>query len=108
MTTRADAERRRDIGMARATDRADREKHKWSAKATHAVHLYCVQHPGTKFLGEDVREWAEGQRLVPAAPDERAWGSIFRSAAADGLLKRVGYAPAKSSNLSPKCLWSAA
>lgn len=107
MTARAEAERRRDTGMARATDRADREKHKWSAKAMHALHLYCVQHPGTKFLGEQVREWAELGKLVPVPPDERSWGSIFRSAAADGLLKRVGYAPAKSSNLSPKCLWRA-
>ena len=60
---------------------------------------------GDCFLAEEVRNFATGLDLPP---DGRAWGVVFRSAAREGLIVKAGYAPAKSSNLSPKVLWRVA
>jgi hypothetical protein len=46
--------------------------------------------------------------LVSEPPTSKAWGSIFKEAAKAGTVRKVGYAPSKSSNLSPKTLWKAA
>lgn len=102
------AEARRDAGMALATDKADRDAEGWSADARAALVRYAQENPHLQFLAEHVRQWAEGKGLVSAPENGRAWGSVFRNAAADGLIVRVGYAPADSSNRSPKCLWEAA
>lgn len=108
MTARAEAERRRDLGMQRATDHADRERPNWSIRAAHALYAYCQEHKGETFLCEDVRAWAEAKMLVSTPPTAKAWGSIFKEAAKAGTVRKAGYAAAKSSNLSPKVLWRAA
>lgn len=108
MTPRQTAEARRDTGMALAEDKANRDAPFWSDRALLALEKYCLAHPGQKFLGEDVREWAERKRMVAAPENGRAWGAVFRKAAGMKIIRKVGYAPAKSSNLSPKCLWRAA
>ena len=105
MTDIQDAERRRDTGMARAVDHADRERPDWSLRAAHALHEYAQKHRGEKFLAEDVRQWAESKMLVSEPPTNKAWGAVFKEGAKLGVIRRVGYAPAKSSNMSPKCLW---
>lgn len=105
MTARAEAERRRDAGMARSTDHANREDPDWSLRAAHALHQYCQEHRGEQFLAEDVRAWSERKMLVSAPPTAKAWGSVFKESAKAGVIRRIGYAPAKSSNMSPKCLW---
>lgn len=108
MTTRAEAETNRDRCMARAVDHADRERPDWSLRAAHALHEYAQKHPGESFLAEDMRAWAEGKMLVSTPPTAKAWGAVFKSAAAQRLVVKAGYAPAKSSNCSPKTLWRAA
>lgn len=106
--SRQTAEAKRDIGMAMAEDKANRDAPFWSDRALLALEKYCLAHPDQKFLGEDVREWAEGKRLVSIPDNERAWGAVFQKAARLKIIRKVGYAPARSSNLSPKCLWRAA
>jgi hypothetical protein len=106
--TRQTAEAKRDTGMALAEDKANRDAPFWSDRALLAVEKYCLAHPGQKFLGEDVREWAEAKRMVSVPENEKAWGSVFRRAANLKIIRKIGYAPARSSNLSPKCLWRAA
>jgi hypothetical protein len=108
MTASADAEKRRDTGMALAVDKADRDQPMWSDTALLALEKYCLVHPDRKFLGEDVREWAEGMGIVSAPDNGRAWGAVIRKAASLKIIRKVGYAPSRSSNLSPKCLWRAA
>jgi len=56
------------------------------------------------FLCEEVRDAAERAGL-PDPPTKRAWGAVMRRAARNRLIVRQGYAPALSSNLSPKVLW---
>ena len=103
--TRQTAEAKRDTGMELAEDKANRGAPFWSTRALMAIEKYCLAHPGEKFLGEDVREWAEGKRLVSVPENEKAWGSVFRTAAQLKIIRKVGSAPARSSNMSPKCLW---
>lgn len=105
--TRADAAALRDLGIERAVDRADREKADWSDDAHRALERYCQAHAGQRFLTEDVREWAEKLELVAAPDNARAWGAVMQRAQRYGLIRSVGYAPARSSNLSPKVLWHA-
>jgi hypothetical protein len=57
-----------------------------------------------QFLAEDFV--ASGLCTPPAEP--RAWGAVFQCAARRGILRRAGYARARSSNLSPKVLWERA
>lgn len=106
--TRMNAAAKRDTGMERAEDKANRDAPFWSDRALLAVEKYCAAHPDLKFLGEDVREWAEARKLVSAPDNGRAWGAVFRKAASMKIIRKVGYAPARSSNLSPKCLWKGA
>lgn len=90
---------RRDDGIQRAADHADDA---WRERAIGYVRLHAAVH--AEFLAEDVRAVAEHDGLPPP-PDGRAWGSVMQTAARRGIVKRVGYAPARSSNLSPKVLW---
>lgn len=96
---------RRDIGIQRATDHADQEHPRW-ADAAFDVLKSAVAIREQPFLAEDAIE-AIGH-AVPEPPDGRAWGGVFQRAARAGVIRKVGYAPARSSNLSPKVLWSRA
>ena len=102
-----DAQQRADTGMALAEEKANNQKWGWSDDALHGIETYCIAHSDDQFLAEQVREWAEGMGIVDKAENERAWGAVFKRAARLGVIKRIGYAPSKSSNLAPKCLWSA-
>lgn len=97
------ARARRDDGIARAGEHAG---HAWKRGARGYLLEYVATHTGP-FLAEDVRGYAEA-RGFEIPPDGRAWGAVFRSAARDNVIRKVGYAPAKSSNLSPKVQWTAA
>ena len=105
--TRAEARARRDAGIERAVDRADREQENWSDEAHRALERYCQAHPSGGFLTEDVRAWAERLGLVAAPDNARAWGAVMQRAQRYRLIRAVGYAPARSSHLSPKVLWEA-
>ena len=99
----ATAARRRDSGITRAAEHADSDTPGWTKIAYEFLEA-CAgvrQHP---FLAEDVLEMAAAAHLPPP-PDSRAWGAIFRRAARKGVIAKAGYAPAKTSNCSPKVLW---
>lgn len=97
------ARARRDDGIGRSADHAG---DRWKRLAHGFVLEYLVSHRGP-FLTENLREFAEIRGLEPP-PDKRAWGSVMRFAASEGLIVKVGYAPACSSNLSPKVQWRTA
>ncbi len=103
MKTVKSAEHDRDTGMERAIDHAEREILDWGQGA-HAV-LMTVAANMPAFLAEDVVAASKSHGLAPP-PDGRAWGAVVRRAALKGLIHKIGYAPARSSNLSPKCLWA--
>src|SRR5574342_390022 len=92
------AKDKRDIGMTRATDRANREHEEWTDVAMFYLVVFSsisISYDSKKqFLAEDVIEFCKRNRFE--APDSRDWGSVFRRAAKEGVIRKVGYAPAKS------------
>lgn len=107
MITHQEASQKADIGMALAADKADRDNPGWSEGALVALERYIAAHPDASFIAEQVREWAEDLELIEPPENAKAWGQVFRTAARRKVIERIGYAPARSSNLSPKCLWRA-
>jgi hypothetical protein len=95
---------KRDIGIHRAVEKADRDDSGWSWRAYYALLKYVAAHKG-QFLTEEVRDWSESQGHVIAPENGRAWGAVMQRAARRGIIRKAGYALAKSSNLSPKVLW---
>lgn len=97
------AARARDVGIARATDHAERIVPGWPALAYQFLQTF-VRNQRKPFLGEDVIAAAEAYGLI-APPDRRAWGGIFQRASRSGLVVKIGYGPAKTRRLSSKPLW---
>lgn len=100
------AEQAAQRGMDRATGAAERRHTGWVDEALRHLADFAARQVGG-FLIEDARNYAETHGLA-SPPDERAWGSVVRLASKAGSIKSVGYARARSSNNSPKTLWSAA
>ena len=96
------ARERGKTGSRRASERADRAVEGWTERAAYAIGEYARF--GGPFLIEDVSK----TEMIWAPPDPRAWGHATRLAVKRGWIKKVGYAPAASSNGSPKCLWAKA
>lgn len=110
MNTTQQAEAARDRGMELSEANANRAKERWSEDAEATVIRYCLyraSYPEKDFLTEDVREWGEVLGMVDAPLNAKAWGGVMRRCAANGIIRKVGYAPSKSSNMSPKVLWRA-
>lgn len=96
------ARARRDDGMQQAIDHAEAVKAGWRKDALELFRRYALTHE--LFLTEDVREANPGFHVPPEC-DERAWGQVARDAIKNGYVERAGFAPAKSSNCSPKVMW---
>jgi hypothetical protein len=93
----------RDLGIQRAATRANKVESEWTGQALGMLTAFAAQ-AGGPFLIEQARAWAEAQGLPPP-PDARSWGSVARTAAAKRRIEKVGFAPAASSNCSPKVQW---
>lgn len=102
-----DAAKRRDEAIERVANHADALDPEWSDRAYASLIKFCCLYR-VPFIAEEVRHWAEGLSLISPPHDARAWGAIIKRAAKDELIIKVGYAPAKSSNLSPKVQWQVA
>lgn len=100
---RAAAEARRDHGIQTAEAHAAALSPVWMDEATEMLGRWC-DFTEADFLAEDFVAWC-GTRDLAAPLDGRAWGEVFRRGAKQGIIRRVGYAPANTSNRSPKCLW---
>lgn len=95
-------ENRRDDGIKRAIDHAGV---RWRRLAMGYLKEYLATlRIGDDFLAEHARSFAAGLQFEEP-PDGRAWGAVLRDAAKQGLIVKVGYRAARSSNLSPKVLW---
>lgn len=94
---RSAAWNRAEVSMARASSRAERLQDGWRASALEAVRAWAADH--AHFLAEDV------PHQLPSGADGRAWGAVMRDAVQAGLVTRDGYAPAQTSNRSPKTRW---
>lgn len=103
------ANARADVGVQRATLRAEKATPEWSHKAADLLRVgACILHAKgvQKFTIEQLRTLVDG--ALPKPPDGRAWGGATRGATARGFIVRLKgeYAPAESSNGSPKPMYS--
>jgi hypothetical protein len=102
MSLQTVAEARRDIGLARVEMSAGMP---WVERAAGLVRAYALKHG--KFLVEDVRAAAAEWEMIEDPPNAKAWGAAVQLARRRGWVNACGYAPANSSNRSPKVLWEA-
>lgn len=97
------AEQRAKTGMERAIQHADREEPGWSSDAL-VMFTREVRVRTEAFTVEQIRMAIEP--ALPKPPDLRSWGSITQTAIKRGVIVKTGeYAPAASSNGSPKPLY---
>lgn len=98
---------RRDVGMERAREKAERELGPtWTREAAEYLRVYAKEvAAGQPFLLEDAREASVAKLGQPT--NLKAWGPAVIHAQRSGWIRRHGYRPARSSNGSPKCLWVA-
>lgn len=97
------ARAKRDAGMQRAADHAERVTDGWQDAALAHLRSFAATHD--RFLIEDVVVASKG--IVPTAPDSRAWGAVVLRAARERIIEKCGYAPARTSNCSIKPIWRA-
>lgn len=92
---------RRDKGIANAEVGANSAIPDWTEMAVAKIAEYASSHE--EFLTEDIR--ASLGDDFPLPPDSRAWGPATRAAITQQIIRKEGYALARSSNMSPKPLW---
>jgi hypothetical protein len=109
VTPEPSPEERRDQGIKAAVEHADAEQPspKWSVQAEAYAEM-MIQRRGYKpFLMEEIVA-AAIRDGIPEPPDRRSWGGIIRALAKRGVVRKMGYAEAATSNCSPKVLWGKA
>lgn len=82
---------RRDSGMNRAVEHADRTSPGWQDAALEAFKAYAATH--RTFTTEQVRTASPN---VPQPPDKRAWGHVARRACKEAIVRKVGMVQAQS------------
>ena len=81
-------EARRDRGIERAANHADRISDGWSDRALEMLRCYLLL-VGGKFQAEDIREWSH-KRGLSFPPSKRAWGGVVVRARNLGLIRCIG------------------
>lgn len=94
----------RDSGMTRAADHADAVVGGWSDAAYQFLLDFVGANRDENFMTERVRLLAEASGLA-LPPDNRAWGAVTSRAVRQGLIRRVGYAPAQTGHCRPMPVW---
>jgi len=93
---------RGDAGADRAASKAERTQPGWIDRAAEAVRGFASEQGPLSFTIEEAREGFQ----APEGVDLRAWGNVTRRAIRLGYIEPTGdYAPAASSNNSPKRLY---
>jgi hypothetical protein len=76
----------------------------WNEQAWDLLNDYIfLEGEDHEFLAEEFVAFAK--ELMKPPTDARSWGTPIRRAAKAGIIVKVGYRPAHTSNRSPKCLW---
>ena len=74
----------------------------WGEMAYTWIGSYARAH--RTFIGEECTKAARAEGMTPPH-DPRAWGSVFRRAAREGIIRRVGYAQSPQRHFAPTPLW---
>ena len=95
-----------EAGIQRAADRAERLDQGWIAMAAEDLRRFFAERREERATIDKARRHC---RPVPDGADGRAWGCVTRRAERLGYIERVPgmYAPADSSNGSPKPVYKA-
>lgn len=89
-------------GMASSAAHAEDDAPGWGDRAFASVRdHYIIFGHDCPFTMETARQWAYAMGLDHPS-EERAWGSVTQRLVREGVIEPVGYAPANSSNGSPK------
>lgn len=98
-----------NVGIQRAAERAERTEPGWVDRAAEAVRDYALNSLAGingEFTIDEARPWIAANTRLADPPDGRAWGAATRRALKLGYIVATdGYAPAASSNGSPKRLY---
>lgn len=97
----ADALRARDDGIASSAEHAEADAPGWQEMAMGWLRGWVYGAPDDPFTIEEFR-LKMASIDAPQPPDLRSYGALTRRAIREKLIEPVGYAPAISSNLSPK------
>lgn len=104
MTAKTQASAKAERGIRSSEEHAGKE---WQDQAVAAARLFVRWHERRGkiwFTVEELRLWC--QPRIDAAPDLRCWGAATRRLKAENVIEATGfYAPANSSNRSPKPLY---
>lgn len=91
-------EMKRDIGISRAKNNAERQSPGWSETAYNFFINYA-KNIGKPFMCNDVVLASEGK--IPQPPNLKAWGGVSRKVIKSGLVVCIGFA--KGSNPAHHC-----
>ncbi len=78
---------------------------RWGEMAYRWILAYAQDN--RKFIGEECTQAARAAGMV-SPHDLRAWGSSFRRAAREGVIRPVGHAPSPLRHLAPTIVWESA
>lgn len=93
-----------DRGIRSSAEHAESDVAGWSELALWYVRQFAAS-KGVAWTMESCRTWAYIHGL-PKPEEERAFGSVTQKAIRQGIIRKTGqYAPAASSNGSPKPLY---
>lgn len=98
---------RAETGITSSAAHAEADAPGWSDHAMALLGRYVQRQAVfayTPFTMENFRTWAYNHGL-PTPKEERCFGAITRKALKLGLIVKVGYAAAASSNNSPKATY---
>lgn len=98
------AEHARDTGVRQAAEHAEQDVAGWGDAAYDMLKRYARHN--SRFISENCTAWAAEQGFVTLVP--KAWGQVFRRAAKDGLIVRIGSGTSLRRHCSPTPLWSSA
>jgi hypothetical protein len=90
-------------GIQSSAQHAEDDRPGWGESALAWLRFHAEVSEG-EFTMEQFRQMAS--MVLPEPPDLRAWGSVTQKAIRQGIIRKTGgYAPAASSNGSPKPLY---
>jgi hypothetical protein len=101
----AEACRRRDEGIKRASDHAERVAREWNSRTDAFFYRYLVEIHGRNFLTEEFIAWFRVQPGTSMPPHNQAFGAVIRRAAFAKIIIKAGAAAANTSNRGLKTLW---
>lgn len=100
-----DWQARRDQGIASSANHAEQDVPGWGEMAVEATAKAVAMQTG-HFTMEHIRDVAHFHLGLPMPAELRSWGSVTQKAIRQGIIRKTGqYAPAASSNGSPKPLY---